>query len=265
MYYKRHCTLVSGTYKAHHRMHYHVQPLRIGATVVFSLALLACSNPRPPTSGLAHDHAQAPTDVDAATFPRQAPDHAALGAGGVQVPQRTQAPPMPDRTAYMQAQRASVARAQAGDRPERLDRFGLPPRFDPAVYLARPESYLNDYDVRRIRAVSDDSAAPRLACSVPRQAEVPAGGHYDLIITTAPWMPVTVLSTGMGTFDNDLSVFTAAADAHGQATIRFRATAGTYGPVCITAASPAAQDTVDIQLDVVRPSESAPIKSGINP
>lgn len=124
--------------------------------------------------------------------------------------------------------------------------------FDLAAYLADPVAYCRATDGSRCNHVAQPGATTAALQSVgPGSFLVVTGGSVGLRAQTAPGMPVSFTSQGLGQFPaSGQSAITVQADAAGVATAEFLASAGTVGHCLIIAGSPVRAGNVSFLVTI---------------
>ena len=171
-------------------------------------------------------------------------------------PASTEAKPSPALTQQAQDERVIKAAALAG-RASPPARFLAPgvaeSPWDRDRYLANPVAYVDLVVAGRAESPAQPAAdIPMLSAVGSTAAVIPPGGSTRLRATTAPGMPVTFTSFGLGAFANQQASITVAADIDGVATVEFRAPPGTEGPCPIHAASPVRGGILQFLVRVVK-------------
>lgn len=150
------------------------------------------------------------------------------------------------------AQVRSVAEAlRDKNHPERLSPLIPDAPFNLETYKADPQKYLSTVSPSRAFAPAQPSKdTPKLKMMSPQLQDVAPGDSVTLKVKTLPKMPVNLLSTDLGAFQNKLTAITVEADEEGVAEVRFFATEGTTNTCRIVAASPVASGQVSFYVNV---------------
>lgn len=124
--------------------------------------------------------------------------------------------------------------------------------FDLAAYRADPAAYCRASDADRASLVAQPAAGVEALQSVGAGSlQVKPGGSVTLQARTAPGMPVSFTSQGLGEFPaSGLATVTVPADAAGLAQAEFRASPGTVGTCLIIAGSPVRAGTVSFLVRI---------------
>lgn len=126
------------------------------------------------------------------------------------------------------------------------------PVFDRAEYERDPKAYLDRSVPGRVWAPAQPGpGVPVLARRSSRRESLRQGESVRLKVGVPSGSPVTFTSFDLGSFENQLTSITVAADSDGVATAVFTATSGTIGRVNVLAASPLAAGRSRFQLDVL--------------
>lgn len=136
--------------------------------------------------------------------------------------------------------------------PQRLSLEFSGPPFDPDRYAEDPESYLKTFEPSRaLRPAAAGPDVPVIASTASPQTELAQGESVRLVASLPASTPVTFTSLNGGRFQNDLPSITVAADADGNATVEFTASASAASRVMIMAASPVASGKLRYNIGVL--------------
>jgi len=157
------------------------------------------------------------------------------------------------------ANAASVAEAaRSGRNPERMSLLIAPKPFDPAVFSANPQQYLDVIEPGRVfQSAQPGVGVPVLEIKGVGSRQIPVGGSCELTVSTAPQAPVTFTTMDLGTFSNGLTTITVRADATGEARATYAASGGVIAEVKILVGSPLASGQVKFHVVVVEPPVAA--------
>jgi hypothetical protein len=150
-------------------------------------------------------------------------------------------------TALAQPQRGTVAPVASSEPGNVASGFVID------TYLADPGAYCRVVDGSRCNEVAQPGPTTPVLLSVGAGSiAVPTGGSVQVQAQTAPGMPVSFTSQGLGEFPaSGQSAITVAADAAGVATAVFRASPGTVGHCLIIAGSPVRAGTVTFLVNIL--------------
>lgn len=147
--------------------------------------------------------------------------------------------------------RSVIEAAPTGLHPERLSPLIPPAPFDREAFVRDPQAYLDVVEPGRVFQSADEGEGLRsLEPEGPVHLEAAPRGSVRLAVKGEPLSPVTFTSFDRGAFDNELGSITVLADAAGEASVRFVATAGTIDDVNILSASPLAVGQVAFRVTV---------------
>lgn len=151
-----------------------------------------------------------------------------------------------DRKASIAAPALSVARFQ----PVPEGALAIP-KFSREDYDRDPPAYLAQVvPGRAFQVLSPRPGLPAITSAVAFRQTVEPLGSVDLAVSVVPSAPVTFTSAGLGSFPNERTSISVAADAGGIARTRFTATRGTTGRAFIFVASPLASGRVRFEVEV---------------
>ena len=138
-----------------------------------------------------------------------------------------------------------------------ISSFAEPAAFDADAYRQDPQAYLSRVEPSRVFAPAQpgEGVSPILAIS-DRFHRVKQGESVRLRVKVLPGSPVTLTSTNLGQFENQLTSITVAADQEGIAEAVFTASRGTIDDIPILAASPETSGQVTFTVNVQVPSGS---------
>lgn len=139
------------------------------------------------------------------------------------------------------AARLPISKPQhPGNHPGSYSPNLAPPPWDEAAYRRDPAGYCNQFMPGRCHQTAMPAAdVPFLEVVGPQSCSVRVADQVIIAARTAPGMPVTFTSFGLGAFPvNGLTSLTVQADAMGLAKAVWAATPGTIGAVKIVSGSP---------------------------
>ena len=149
---------------------------------------------------------------------------------------------------------ASVAAALKDRKnPARFSSFVRATPFDAEIYKSDPQSYLSVVEPGRVfQPAQPGPDVKRIAEASGLYHRITQGESITLAVKADAGSAVTFTSFGLGSFENQLTSITVAADDQGLAQAPFTATPGTIDDIRILAASPVnsgqAQFTVNVAL-----------------
>lgn len=145
---------------------------------------------------------------------------------------------------------SAIEAIETGDYPERLSPLIKPADFDPDAFKRDPKAYLDVIEPGRAWQSKPPGPDVKSIGTNKEFHQVKEKEAVRLEVLAEPNFPVSFTSTDLGAFENDLATITVVANESGWAQASFTATAGTVGPVNVSASSPMTSGRVHFHIQV---------------